>query len=310
MTVATRFRRHTIPGSDKQPLASATPVAAARPDERIEVTLRRREGPISVPVDLAGIVEGVPSSARLASPRPAQCLNCQTTLLAGSRFCAHCGQRADIARLSFKELIREFLHAFDTRERGPLSFSWALFTQPGVVAREYVEGMRRRYYGPFGTLATVIGLTALVLQVTGFRALAQDGLADEAVRFLERHFNLLLLVQMPLLGVFASILFRGTGRTLPEHMALAAYALSVRATALLLLTLVAWSQALHAPSLPQAYAFWAVWYAYYGWAASQFYRGSRALLWFKGMVTAIVAHAATMAVLIAMTRVLKALTTQ
>jgi hypothetical protein len=249
----------------------------------------------------------MPSSATLASPAPAQCLNCQATLLAGSRFCAHCGQRADVGRLSFPELTREFLHAFDARERGPLSFSWALLTRPGVVAREYVEGRRRRYYGPFGTLATVIGLTALVLQVSGFRVLAQDGLTDDTVRFFEQHFNLLLLVQMPLLGMSAPLLFRGTGRTLPEHMALAAYALSVRATALLLLTLLAWSQSLQAPSSSEVYAFWAAWYVYYGWAASQFYRGSRTLLWLKGMGNAIAAHAATMAILLAMARVLKAM---
>jgi hypothetical protein len=247
----------------------------------------------------------MPPSAKLANPNPAHCLNCSTTLLAGDRFCGKCGQRADVARLSFTELIREFLHAFDTNERGPLSFSWALLTRPGVVAREYVEGRRRRYYGPFGTLATVIGLTALILQVSGFRVLAQDGLTDDTVRIFERHFNLLLLVQMPLLGVAASILFRRTQQTLPEHMALAAYALSVRATALLLLILLAWSQSLHAPSVPQTYAFWIVWYVYYGWTASQFYRGSRVSLWFKGMVTAIAAHAATMTVLLAMTRVLE-----
>jgi hypothetical protein len=250
------------------------------------------------------------SSTKFANPDPAQCLNCQTTLHAGTRFCAQCGQRTDVARLSFTELTREFLHAFDTRERGPLSFSWALLTRPGVVAREYVEGRRRRYYGPFGTLATVIGLTALVLQVAGFRVLAQDGLTEYTARFFEQHFNLLLLVQMPLLGVSASILFRETARTLPEHMALAAYALSVRATALLLLALLAWSQSLRAPSLGQTYAFWTVWYVYYGWAASQFYRGSRALVWIKGVVTAIAAHAATMAVLFAATRVLKAVASQ
>ena len=35
-------KRHTIPGSEKQPLPGAKPVAPVRPDERIEVTLRLR----------------------------------------------------------------------------------------------------------------------------------------------------------------------------------------------------------------------------------------------------------------------------
>ena len=44
----------------------------------------------------------------------------------------------------------------------------ALITRPGAVAREYVEGKRRRHYGPFATLAVLVGLAALAVNVADF----------------------------------------------------------------------------------------------------------------------------------------------
>ena len=60
------------------------------------------------------------------------------------------------------------MHSFVNFERRPLHFAWALLTRPGGMAREYVEGRRRRYYGPFATLAVFLALTALAINVTGF----------------------------------------------------------------------------------------------------------------------------------------------
>ena len=102
-------------------------------------------------------------------------------------------------------------------ERGPLVFAWALLTRPGGVAREYVEGRRRRYYGPFATLAVLVGLAALALQLSGFQALSQE-VSSAPATVLQLHFNLVLLVQLPLLGVTCALLFHDAHLTLPEHM--------------------------------------------------------------------------------------------
>jgi len=117
-------------------------------------------------------------------------------------------------------------------ERGPLAFAWALVTRPGRVAREYIEGHRRRHYGPFATLAVVVGVTALVIDASGYAVLSQDGLPPGPTDLLQRHFNLLQLAQFPLIGGACALLFSGARRTWAEHMVLAAYALSVRAALL------------------------------------------------------------------------------
>ena len=226
-----------------------------------------------------------------------RCLNCDTALGEPARFCSRCGQRADTARLTLADVTRELMHSFVNVERGPLTFAWALLTRPGAVAREYVEGKRRRHYGPFATLAVMVGVTALVVNLSGFQVLAQDGLPAGPQDLLQRHFNLLQLLQLPLLGAACALLFRDARLTLPEHMVLVAYAMSVRVLFLALAVLAAFGTSTAAPSPLQTYAFWAAWYVYFAWAASQFYTGGRPGVWLRGAAAAAIGHGAIVAAL-------------
>src|SRR5664279_2335606 len=230
---------------------------------------------------------------------PPRCLNCDAAIVEPARFCPGCGQRTDTARLRLGDIVRDLMQTFVNVERGPLVFAWSLLTRPGSVAREYVEGKRRRHYGPFATLVVLVGVTTLAVNVSGFQVLSHDGLSSAPADLLQRHFNLLLLVQLPLLGGICTALFRGARLTLSEHMVLAAYALSVRAVFLALVAPVAYLASSTTPGLGQVYAFWAAWYVYFGWAASQFYPGARLRSWFLGALAAATGHAAILALLFA-----------
>jgi hypothetical protein len=227
-----------------------------------------------------------------------RCLNCDSAIPATAKFCPHCSQRTDTARLSFADMTRDLLHAFVNVERGPLVFAWALLTRPGGIAREYVEGRRRRYYGPFATLAVLVGLTALALDLSGFQVLSQE-VSTAPAALLQRHFNLVLLVQLPLLGVVCALLCRDARLTLPEHMVLVAYTLGMRAVALTIIMPVALLNSTSSPPFWQTSAFWAAWYVYFGWAASQFYPGARWRSWMRGMLVAAIGHALIIGSLIA-----------
>src|SRR5476649_937045 len=119
------------------------------------------------------------------------CLNCDAEIVESARFCCRCGQRTDTARLSFRDVTRDLMQKFVNIERGPLAFASALLTRPGSVAREYVEGKRRRHYGPFATLAVLVGVTLLAVNWSGFKVLSHDGLPAGPTSLLQRHFNLL-----------------------------------------------------------------------------------------------------------------------
>lgn len=229
-----------------------------------------------------------------------RCLNCESTIPATARFCPRCSQRTDTTRLSFADMTRDLMHAFVNVERGPLMFAWALLTRPGGIAREFVEGRRRRYYGPFATLAVLVGFAALALKLSDFQVLSQD--VSTPATMLQQHFNLVLLAQLPLLGGTCALTFRDAGLTLPEHMVLVAYTLSVRAVALIVIVPIALLNSTSAPTFWQNAGFWGVWYVYFGWAASQFYVGARWRSWLKGMFAAAIGHALIVGILIGATQ--------
>jgi hypothetical protein len=231
----------------------------------------------------------------MADPR---CLNCDSEIPAAARFCPQCSQRTDTARLSFADMVRDLMHAFANVERGPIVFARALLMRPGTVAREYVEGRRRRYYGPFATLAVLVGMTALVLNLTGYQVLAQEGVSAAPAALLHRHFNLVLLAQLPLLGALCWLMFRDARLTLPEHMVLVAYALGVRALALAISVPFTLLNATPAPTAWQTFGFWGAWYVYFGWAASQFYTGARWRSWLRGALVAAIGHGLIVGLLI------------
>jgi hypothetical protein len=231
----------------------------------------------------------------MAAPR---CLNCDAPLTAGVLFCPRCGQRADTARLTALDIWRDLMHAYVNIERGPIAFARALVTRPGGVARDYVHGKRRRYYGPFATLAVLVGATTVAINLLGYQVLAHDGLDPGPANLLQRHFNVLLLAQLPLLGAACALMFRSARMNLFEHMVLTAYALSVRAVVLGVTVPINLLVSGNTPSPLSVATFWAAWYLYFGWAASQFYDGTRAANWLRGSAAAALAHAAITAILL------------
>jgi hypothetical protein len=150
-----------------------------------------------------------------------RCLSGGSPLPMTARFCPHCSQRSDTARLPFANMAYDLMHGFVNVERGPLVFAWALLPRPGVIAGEYVEG-RRRHYGPFAKLVVLVGLTALVLSLLSFQTVTQEVSTTPAALLLQ-HCNLVLLVQLPLLGVDCALQLRDSRLRLFEHMVLVAH---------------------------------------------------------------------------------------
>ncbi|HEY6619994.1 MAG TPA: DUF3667 domain-containing protein [Steroidobacteraceae bacterium] len=117
----------------------------------------------------------------------------------GQNYCANCGQKAPTPRLTLHEIGAEFVHALAHVDRSALSLIWQLLIRPGVVARDYVAGKRKRYFGPFAFLVVTVAFTSAVIAISGFQAVTTDapnGLAS----FLPNHINLLLFVEVPLLA--------------------------------------------------------------------------------------------------------------
>jgi hypothetical protein len=77
----------------------------------------------------------------------AQCRNCGTPL--GGRFCAHCGQAADVHVPSTRELIHEAFEGITHSDSRLWSTLLLLWFKPGKLTQEFVAGRRVAYLPPF-----------------------------------------------------------------------------------------------------------------------------------------------------------------
>lgn len=242
------------------------------------------------------------------------CANCNTVYAAGQHFCGQCSQKIPTHRMSVHDIAHDTMHAIFHVDRSILSLVSALAIRPGHVARDYIAGHRKRYFGPFGFLAIVVAISSLALASSGFMdAASGDVRISHAMSFLERHVNLVILLQVPVLAAISMLLFPRSKFYFAEHMVVAAYASGMRSFFLTLIVLPGWYVVRQfVPGqwiIPVYILLWAV---YYGFAAGQFNRvpqSHRGWLWFKGALAALVTQLITMIVItipiVIYTRILK-----
>jgi hypothetical protein len=210
------------------------------------------------------------------APESTRCRNCESALATAQKFCGHCSQRTGLApRLTMREISHDIVHALTHADHSIFALVRGLITRPGYVAREYVAGRRKRHFGPWAFLLITAGLASAVILLTGvewFRPFSQSHAAD----VLQRHINLVMLVQMPLLAGFCALLFRRERLNYAEHLVLSAYTSGFRQLYLALIeTPVLALLATNVTDPRLAIGYYGIWFAYFAFAASQFYQGNR-----------------------------------
>jgi len=221
---------------------------------------------------------------------PSRCQNCNTDPAFAQAYCSVCGQKQIVERLTLHEIARDMIHAVFHVDRSAISLVRMLLVRPGAVALDYVQGRRKRYFGPFAFLFFVVAAASAVFAVTGLRAVPTDS-ANMVADFIQSHINLVMFAEVPLLAGFSRLLYARAGFNFAEHLVLAAYTSSLRVLFATVIVIPAW-YFFHPSVATGVYlylGYLAVWSMYFGFAASQFFSGRRALSWFKGILTAILA---------------------
>ncbi len=164
--------------------------------------------------------------------------------------------------------------------------------RPGAVALDYVQGKRKRYFGPFSFLVIVVAGASAVIALTGFRAVYSNT-ANVVADFFQTHMNLLMFADFPLLAAFSRLLDTRGCFNFAEHLVLAAYTSSMRILVSTLIVIPYWF--IFHPSQPFVVALvsQAIWALYFGFAESQFLPGARVSSWGKGFL-AVVLDSASM----------------
>ncbi len=93
------------------------------------------------------------------------CRNCSTQLT--GKYCVQCGQ-GKVKRITYTFILDEIWQAFRWFEMELVNAAYQLLTKPGMVAREYVLGMRKKHQHPLKLLLVAIGILMLVIDKTNY----------------------------------------------------------------------------------------------------------------------------------------------
>lgn len=106
------------------------------------------------------------------------CLNCGHPL--ESKFCPQCGQKR-AERLSGTTIVSEVWERLRFFEADFARSAFRVILRPGVVAREYVLGARKKHVHPLKLLLTAVVVLVLVVNQTGYL----QGASTQASRAME-----------------------------------------------------------------------------------------------------------------------------
>lgn len=157
-----------------------------------------------------------------------RCMNCYAPLQGD--YCYRCGQSAQTQRLRFSQLVGSLLQGLFDLDFKTLQTAWNLFTRPGSMVRDYVEGNRVTYLNPLRyyvlIVALNIGLSALfgMLDVASASANSGNGFWD--AHFVALQISLLYAVITIPIAASQWLLHRSGRLTLAEHYAFLLYLLA------------------------------------------------------------------------------------
>ena len=157
-------------------------------------------------------------------PKRIKCLNCNTEF--EGKFCPECGQSAETDRFTLRFNWDNLLAGVLGRDGGIGYTLKNLFSRPGKMIVEILNGKRRKYLSPFPTLFLALTLYVLIFTATGSKNIAvlssditlevsEDPIANDRVgqmvyklisdgyHFYLNHYTLCYMLTLPLFIIAA-----------------------------------------------------------------------------------------------------------
>lgn len=221
------------------------------------------------------------------------CLDCGAPL--GSRYCAACGQDHRRARLDTKGVLRDAFDAVTDLDSTFWTTFRGLLRDPGRLARDYVDGRRRRHMPPLRYMLISLAFYAALLVLTDSRPTdlgasvyqpeltspRQTEFMTQYLAWVNRHFNFLIATIIPVMAVVLRWLFRSTGLNVAECLVLASYS-----QAQTFFLLAPFPVLLRDAWPPVVWAVMILSTAYQAWAIAGFFRTA----WWRGLLAYVAAY--------------------
>lgn len=219
------------------------------------------------------------------------CKNCDAAT--HGKFCSSCGQQVDTHRITIPHLSHELVHAITHADKGFLLLLKELVIKPGIIARQYVEGKRKKYFNPLSFVVITTALMAFISYKAGyFEALTfpaskrQPPLPyyRESMEFMVGHGKLLgLVLILPLLAFFAWIFFKRSRYNFAESFVLHAFVIGETNILRVLVFIPAFLLAPHTVRINDA-IFSLIFQIYLIIAYKQFYQGNTFVVILKSLL--------------------------
>lgn len=148
------------------------------------------------------------------------CRNCGADLT--TPFCGHCGQQK-AKRFTHRAVGTEAWQNWRWFELDVLKSAWRLLSKPGVVAREYVFGARKRHVHPLKLLLVAIGVQLLVSAQSDYMGSGNAGVS-RAMALVRSYANWSFSLGIVAIVTTSVLVFRRRGGyNFTEHLVLAVY---------------------------------------------------------------------------------------
>jgi hypothetical protein len=165
------------------------------------------------------------------------CKNCQGTLRTDFLYCPGCGAKAQVKRLTFKNLFSDVLERFFDLDNTFYRTLNKMTLRPEEVIGSYIEGVRRRYLNPMSYLGIALGVSGFLyflMQRVAWDALSFDFMeagnsnaASQKIVDASMEFsNFFFLILIPITALCGYLSFNRRDYNLPEHLVTAIYSLA------------------------------------------------------------------------------------
>ena len=176
----------------------------------------------------------------------ATCRNCETAYPKHYNYCPNCSQKSNLHRLTFHDIVHEAIHYFTHADKGFFQLIRDLFTKRGLVAYEYINGKRKKYFPPLNFFLIIVAIFVFVATmgtpqekenvlkthpeinqiadpVDRAQTIAVYERMDKATRFLSKYSNLMAMCSLPLSALVFWLFYRRAKYNYVEHLVAGIY---------------------------------------------------------------------------------------
>jgi Protein of unknown function (DUF3667) len=174
------------------------------------------------------------------------CPNCSYTLQKEFAYCPGCSQKTAIHRLTMHDVLHEAVHYFTHADKGIFGLLKDLVLKNGIVAKEYVEGKRKKYFPPLNFYLLVATIFVIIVNLASHHAPVEinklhpelQSISDpvlkqkltgiykrqvRAIAFMNKYSNIVAMIALPLLSTLYFLFYKKGKYNYTEHLTAGMY---------------------------------------------------------------------------------------